>query len=292
MNLYDNSPYLTTDATGQPALDLRIRDVPPHEDATRLTGQHANGQPDGVHTGGPFRWQNEIWKPLDGRPYANYSFHYPTRELDALTALAGFAFVPKHWRHEYRNGRHWIVRPYAHLVGGPKLDWTWLTLDKVLALEQAILAIGRAGWELHEEPSLAFNPAPKWYDLYQIDFSNATNSCGNVRYNDDHDRFLTWLPYAGHQRLATLRGTGKQVMMDIWIKDIKAEHMRWRHVYASFYRPLDYCWLRMDQPYHLVDCPQPSWQHTHPHTWLLTETPLPPETVTRFELEHAWSVIE
>lgn len=82
-----------TEATPLP---LSIRDVGPHPDAVRLTGMRSDGLPDGVHTGGAWLWgQHGIFKPLDGRPYANAKNHYPTDELTVLELMAGQPLFPR-----------------------------------------------------------------------------------------------------------------------------------------------------------------------------------------------------
>ena len=89
---------------------LSIRDVSPSPGAVRLTGTRQDGLPDGMHTGGAWLCGEEVWKSLDGRPYANAECHYSTLEADVLEEMADKPLFPRNWRIEEANGRRFLVR--------------------------------------------------------------------------------------------------------------------------------------------------------------------------------------
>ena len=275
--------YATNDGRGQPALSIDIRYVPPDPAAIKLTGKHLDGVPEGMHTGGPYRWQDEVWKPLDARPYPNCDWHYPTDEMQALTELADIAFIPKVWRYEYRAGRHWIVRPYAMLYG-QELNFMNLRSEVLLELEQAIIEIGRRGWELNEEPTLGYCRSSK--QLHLIDFSAAQHNPPPLRFNDDHDRFLSWLKKIDHPQLANLRHNGRQALHDYMLAMLEDPN-HYTHAYASFHRPLG-SWARIEQPHVITHTDHPNWQNMTPHSWVLTTEPLPDAKIKSIELQLAW----
>jgi hypothetical protein len=110
--------------------------------------------PSGVHTGGAWELNGEIWKPLDGRPFANADCHLPTDELDCLETFAGMPLFPQNWRKETVNGRNFIVRQKGFLLPEDR------PFDKheALQIEMAIRYMNASGWELNDELVIAQDP--------------------------------------------------------------------------------------------------------------------------------------
>jgi len=99
--------------------------------------------PDGVHTGGAWLYNGEVWKPLDGRPWMNADCHIPTQEAEFLEAVAGQPFFPRNWRIEEANGRRFLVRPFAKILEPKAIDDATL-----LALAGAVKQVNAQCWEI------------------------------------------------------------------------------------------------------------------------------------------------
>ena len=75
---------------------IAVRDTPPLPGMVKIENKRADGVQDGIHTGSVWiNEANEVWKALDGRPYANCEFQYPTRELEFLKQFEGLAILPE-----------------------------------------------------------------------------------------------------------------------------------------------------------------------------------------------------
>lgn len=125
---------------------LSIRDVKPFPSAELLTGINPDGMPGGFHTGGAWKYGERVYKPLDGRPYANCPVHIETKEEQILTELADKAGFPQNWTVEEHNGRRFLVRNFA-TVASPDQPPTPKTL---LLIEEGIRIANRAGWEISD----------------------------------------------------------------------------------------------------------------------------------------------
>jgi hypothetical protein len=128
-------------------LPLSIREVKPHPLAVNYCGTRSDGLPDGFHTGGVYllkrNGNNLVYKPLDGRPCPNCDGHVPTMEAAALHALAGLPFFPRNWWIEERNGRRFLVRPWATIVHPRDLG-----LEMLWRIAEAVSAANRRQWEI------------------------------------------------------------------------------------------------------------------------------------------------
>jgi hypothetical protein len=135
---------------------LSIRDVSPGDGAVRLTGTHPSGIPDGIHTGGAWLLGNEVWKPLDGRPFSNSECQVQTREDEVLALMAGEPLFPRNWRVEERHGRRFLVRQKALII--PRdVPYSDLNKEHMLLVESGMRALNARGWETGEELGVAFD---------------------------------------------------------------------------------------------------------------------------------------
>jgi hypothetical protein len=288
-------PESQADKIPEGALPVSIRDVPPGKGAQRLTGETSSGLPSGVHSGGAWLWQGEVWKPLDGRPYMNCRFHYPTQEAECLAAMAGRPLFPRNWRVESRNGREWIVRKPAYLI--PE-DVPYADLDKeqILEVEKGVRELNRNHWEVGDHLALALDPDT--YQLFIYDLSTTTHRPdGRGAYQaDETDRIRKFFEACGADRLLDLRSNARKVTQlslesDDWEQRLERRRQGYEHVYASFSRPIDAMWASFPG--------DPIYEHTEganrnrsmPHTWVITKEPLSDEIMRRYELTWGWSLI-
>ena len=280
-------------------LPLTIRNVAPGTGFTCLTGLRPDGLPDGVHTGGAWLSPSgeEVWKPLDGRPYANADFHASTREADCLTMMAGQPGFPRNW--EIReagtvtaNGqtftRRWLVREKAH-VAKPN----GLKLRGLLQIEQGVRELNCRGWELGDILSAAVDRSGR---LFVLDLSAAWPSYEGTIF-DDESKILVWFEEMEAAKLAELRRMGRHVCSPgrLW----KEEDPHWPkrddgsadtsycHVYASRNRGVSSLWAEIPGA-HFVDG---DWNATGVWTWVVAREPLSELTLYRYELTWAWSPI-
>lgn len=181
------------------ALPLSIRDTGPHPQAVRITGNRPDGLPDGVHTGGAWLWQGEIFKPLDGRPYANCENHYPTQEAECLEVFGGQPFFPRNWRVEQHNGRRFLVRAFAKILE-PKA----IADETLLLLFAQVNKVNEGGWEIGDLISLGELNG----QLFIVDLSTAHPQRGKCAYAaDDSHHVQRYFELAGRQKLySRLRG--------------------------------------------------------------------------------------
>jgi hypothetical protein len=270
------------------ALPLSIRDVPPHPDAVRLTGKRPDGLPDGVHTGGAWLWNDEVYKPLDGRPYANCEYHYPTHEAECLEDMAGQPGFPRNWRIEEVNGRRFLVRPKCMTVP-LDIDYRSLNKEHLLYIENAVRLLNRAGWEINDPISLAVDP--DHYKPFILDLS-AAQKLPNVGccVADDSNRIERLFEDCGADLLVKLRRNARKIVATCkWL----IEHPRHRHVYGSFSRPIDGLWASIPHNPQFVHA-EPgaaNWTECIPHTWVVTVEPLDDNTINHYELRWGWSPV-
>jgi hypothetical protein len=193
--------YPTGTATSQiddsVELPLAIRDIPPAPDATRLTERNAYGYDEGLHTGGAWLYAGDVFKPLDGRPYANANFHVHTQEAKVLREMAGTPLFPVNWRMIRIKGRNFIVRPYS-------LVWPYnlhLTRADAAMVVVAVAALNKRGWEVNDWITLGKDPTGT---LFLLDLSAAQfRSPQNPRAfrADDRDRVERFLETCGYKDL-------------------------------------------------------------------------------------------
>lgn len=268
---------------------LNIRDVGPHPDAKRLTGTNGNGLPSGVHTGGAWLWEGEVWKPLDARPYLNCPCHYPTDELECLELMAGEPLFPRNWRREERNGRAFVVRDEAYLIPDD-MPHKELDVEQILMIERAVRNLNRKHWEIGDEIALAMDR--KTYELFLYDLSNAHPQNGRGCYAADEEwRVTRFFEACGLDFLVALRNNAHQVAVDLVISDLDAYRTGYDHVYASFNRPVSLLWASIPGDPILRHEAAASWRDATPHTWVLTREPLPEDVLKRYELKWGWNPI-
>jgi len=270
-------------------LPLSIRDVSPSPDAVRLTGKSPNGLPSGVHTGGAWLWAGEVWKPLDGRPYANSPNHYSTREAEVLELMAGKPLFPRNWRVEERNGRRFLIRKKAYIIPDD-FDYkdVFTSTDKVLMVEAAVRELNRNKWEIGDDIALAVDPDT--YELFLYDLSVAHLQDGQGCYRADEEwRIRNFFKACGAERLLKLRQNAFHVVSSIDF--IMERGGGFCHVYASFNRPVSPIWADIPGEPKFVHNDWADWAESIPHTWIVVKEPLPDEILKRYELRWGWSPI-
>ncbi len=256
---------------------LSIRDIAPTANAIRLTGTRIDGLPDGYHTGGAWLVGDEVWKPLDGRPYANCPNHYSTLEDIALEEMADQPCFPRNWRVEECNGRRFLVRPKA-IVITPKE----LLPSQALKIEQAVRSLNRAGWEIGDAISLGLCPVARQYFI--MDLSNAHRM---IR-ADDQWRIEALFKDADLDHLAHLRRNAHEALCGLeFAGNIPAGY---GHIYASFSRPLN-DWAYIPDAVYLYPSERPNKGAGIPHTWVVTSESLGAGILQRYELHWGWSPI-
>jgi hypothetical protein len=273
--------------TNDTALPISIRDVSPCPDAVRLTGTRPDGLPDGVHTGGAWLLPDgNVWKPLDGRPYANCDHHYPTREAECLEVMADRPMFPRNWWIIHRNGRSWLVRNKAWVFGQcPELSLKDLKLEQLLQVEQGVRDLNQHHWEIGDNISIALDEA---YNLFILDLSCAGEIHGTGIYvADDEWRILRFFDDVGATRLRRRREKARHVVSDL---KFIVEHRGFHHVYASYNRPISSMWASIPGAVYVHE-DHPNWEDATPHTWVITQQPLDTDMIARYELSWGWSPI-
>lgn len=160
---------------------ISIRDVSPGPGAVRMTGTRAGGGSDGLHTGGAWLYENKVWKPLDGRGYANSPIHIETQEEECLVALQGKPLFPKNWEIRELNGRRFVVRDKVQTFPGGGLT---LTLKQLQDVQKSISQMNKAGWAINDDVVLGRDRRGQ---LFIVDLSNAsytTNKSGPGKADD------------------------------------------------------------------------------------------------------------
>lgn len=275
-------------------LPLTIRDVRPAPYAIRLTGQRADGLPNGFHTGGAWLVDDEVWKPLDGRPYANCEYHYPTDEVEALEAIAGEPLFPRNWRIEEANDRRFLVRKRAHIIG-QDVEYHDLSKEQVLLVEQGIREFNRRGWEVNDEIQLGIDPDT--YDLFLVDLSTACYRPPEQRKGcyapNDERRIFCFFKECGCDWLVTLREAAYRVIshMEDLLERARKRCEGFVHIYGSFNRPISSLWASFPCEVYFVDNERANWEKAIPHTWVVSQEPLDDETIRRYELTWGWSPV-
>jgi hypothetical protein len=260
-------------------IPLSMGDVGPGPGAERLEVPEAwHGKPEGVHTGGPWLFEGEVWKPLDAKWFYNAPYRVPTQEEEVLEEMAGKPFFPRNWRVEERNGRRWLVRAEAVIVPPDRLG-----KEQRLELEQAVRELNRQGWTIGDEIVVGICREDLQYFI--VDLSAATRD----PVADDFRWVFRFFEAAGYKWLVNLRWNAHQLIYGLdWLEEHPESG---EHVYASFNRPVSPTWANLP-----VGTLYKSQQRDHgaaiPHTWIVTEEPLPEDKVKKLELTWAWSPLE
>ena len=267
-------------------LPLETRNIKPHKDAEKLgNGYRADGLPDGVHTGGVYRLNDEIWKPLDGRPYMNADFVCPTLEAEFLEAMSDLPSFPKNWRVEIANGRKWLVRKEAIVLD--EKDYRDLAKDIILQIEQDVMECNRRGWEVNDAFQIAFDKES--YQYFILDCSSAQRMTGSCAYAaNEFDRIMRFFRLCGYESLVKLRQNARSLLspLEFGEKHPEARDGNYKHVYASFNRPFSLMWARLDQD---VILEHQRRSDGVPHTWVVTQERLPESKMYDYELTWAYS---
>jgi len=267
------------------SFNLEIRDVAPGDSAVRLTGTRADGLPDGIHTGGAWLFEGEVWKPLDGRPYMNAQCHVPTEEAECLAEVEGDLF-PRNWRVEERNGRRFLVRPEASVVGSA-CDWTDIPEALALRVEAAIYRMNALGWELGDEITLA-RARGEWF---VVDLS-AAHRVAAPWTADDRTQVARFLTRCGMGWLVKVRDRARHALsIANQARLLAGGGDRFLHIYASFNRPMSPAWARFPVEVEYVHNERADWGEAIPWTWVLSSDPIPAEKLASYELRTGWPVI-
>lgn len=270
-------------------LPLETRSIKPHKNAEKLkNGYRVDGLPDGVHTGGVYRWQGEIWKPLDGKPYANADFVCATLEAKFLVEMQDLPSFPKNWRGEISNGRKWLVRKEAIILD--EKDYRNLDKDVILQIEQDVIEANLRGWEINDAFQIAFDK--DLYIYFILDCSSAHKMSGTGAYAaNEFDRIMRFFKLCGYESLAKLRQNARHLLspLEFCEKHPEAWDGDYKHVYASFNRPLSLIWARFDCD---VITEHQNRDAGVPFTWIVTQEPLPESKLYDYELTWAYSRID
>lgn len=226
-----------------PTYPLWIRDRRPWDSSVwlKFNGYRHDGLLDGIHSGGVWlhtRTQ-EVWKPLDGKPFANAEVHVTTNEDTCLEALAGRPGFPRNWRietHTQTNGSESIERRYLVRPKCVVLDKDGITLDMALAVERAVRGMNQAGWLLNDPVSVACDP---WTgEPFILDLSVAAFTTVQEPWAWGHNdlyRIPKWLDWAGQAELVSLRDAGRKAVLDLLCQsaDDTWPGREWEHVYVD-----------------------------------------------------------
>jgi hypothetical protein len=266
---------------------LSIRDVPPHPDALRLTvRQPISGRPDGCHTGGAWLWEERVYKPLDGRPFANCEYHVSTYEAECLDALADKPFFPRNWAVEERNGRRFLVRAAARIVRPDELSFT-----ELVSLEGSVREANEMGWEIGEEITIAEDPHRQFF-IVDLSAAHRVSFQGRADAND-LQRLTDYATQAGAAGAMLLAIRSRAALALERMDEYERYSQRFEYVYASFHRRV-YCFPD-SIPHALVqsDIFAADFREGIPWTWIVTNQRLDQSlvdlralTLARWPLEH------
>lgn len=252
-------------------------------------GLNLNGLPEGCHTGGPFYLPSHpdlIWKPLDALPYVNCTVRCATREDEALKVAEGLAGFGDGVT-VIQNGRRWLVRKRAHVVGiGNDADPRSLDIAEVLALEADIKAFNRRGWIIDDHLSVAIDAES--YNLFVLDLSSA-QPMSVPHFCHDEDKWMDWLKAMRFTTLYELRRAAKNIVHGrggIITALSDPADLDYTHVYGSYNRPFSFAWAEPIDAKLVQTVPS---QGNPMHTWVVTKEPLPADYCKRYELRFGWS---
>lgn len=282
---------------------LELGDISPGTDFTRMEpGKRADGLPDGLHTGGTWLSpDNEVWKPLDAKPYPNAERRRETDEARCLSEMTGAPGHPDNWRVEECNGRQWLVRPFCYLWPQNRDKLIKPKLHVFLMVEQAIFEMNARGWEYSDLPQLAYDP--NRHEWFLLDHSAAFKpETWQHNYYGDREQVLRWFDLMGLEHIAELRRRGHHVHHAIQLPDFNdpaqepynvldafypaGEDRRRQHVYLyiSALRPLG-SWCKINGSKFLRGDLSKT---PHVHTWVASAHLLDQEVLDSYELTFAY----
>ncbi|MBN1934605.1 MAG: hypothetical protein JW934_08060 [Anaerolineae bacterium] len=272
---------------------LAIRDMPPALEFVRMG--HENPR-EGFHTGGPFMSSDgkEVWKPLDGRLFANADSHIPTRELDALALMANQPGFPANWRveqtqHEIEGKtytRRWLVRPNC-IIAQPiesVHQVPILTLDQVLEVERGMREFNRRGWEINDPivAGLDWGNKPFIVDL------SAAAPIAPCWKPDENWRVRQWMQEVGFSRLALLRHLAEEMVSDVVFAQVWGYRFWCGHVYVI---DDDQKWDKPDDVLRMRCSAEEAEKlaFLKGKDWVMTPDPLPQAVQDKNRTTWAWS---
>ncbi len=268
--------------TGQ-HFPISLRDVSPHPDAERLTGTTPDGLPSGVHSGGAWKLNGYVYKPVDVQPSMGCGYHVFSQELEVLLAMKGQPLFPHNWWVERHNSRTFIVRASAWIFGDD-LDYEYIDRDKALYVERGIMNLNAHGWEVNEGSiPLAMSAGPG-YQIFVYDMSAAQRMTGSGAFAaDERDKVLRFFGECGQTWLAKFRRNARKVYGDCILNpDIEGPG----YVYASMSRPT---WIGINIPgATFVHVMKPDFHEAIPFTWIVTPEPLSDDYLRRTEFMYGW----
>jgi hypothetical protein len=261
---------------------IAIRDVAPHPDAVRLTGTTPNGLPSGVHTGGAWKLNGYVYKPVDVQPSMGCGYHIFSQEVEVLLEMTGQPLFPRNWWLERRNDRTFIVRAVAWIFP-EDIDYENIDRDDALMVERGVMGLNARGWEINDGIPLAMSAGPE-YTLFAYDMSAAQRMTGSGAYAaDERSNVIEFFDRCGQTWLAKLRRNARKVFTD-HILDPDMSGLP--YVYSSMYRPL---WIGVNVPdATYIHVMRPSLSEAIPHAWILTPQPLNDDYLRRHEFEYGW----
>lgn len=258
--------------------DLSIRAVKPHDDAERI-GSQDNGN--GTHTGGAWLYNDEVYKPLDGRPFMNATCHVPTFEVEMLEELSGQSMFPQNWRIEVLNHRRWLVRQRAIILPTDFPYSELLNDSDLVMIENAVRSANRAGWQIGDELQIGYDSKHFCYFFYDLSAaSKSTNA-------DDSQHFRNFRRDANYTWFNKLQANTSYAFSEAMLLHKITPH----YIYASMSRPLS-SWFRPDIDRDMFVVLQghcrANMQDAMPHSWVCSEIPISQTQVKAYELTLAY----
>jgi hypothetical protein len=254
-----------------PTYPLGLRDTPPGPGYVRMPiSPH-----EGFHTGGPWLHPDQpdvIWKPLDARPFAPVLV--ATREAEVLELLADQPGFPSNWQLDERNGRRWLIRRRAVVLGPVEPP----TRGEAFTIEAALRILNAAGWSMHDHVTVARDPDTS--AVFVLDLSAAAPE-PIARFRSDSQAWCRWVREVGYSDLADLRVAARKLAGVLRV--LHPERRDLKHIYACTGADL-------------VELPAGALlevsRDPRAGAWLLAGDPLDDATCERLGLEWGWSLTE
>jgi hypothetical protein len=275
-------------------LPVIMRENRPTNYSILIMNNRPDGLPDGVHCGA---WQDaetgKVWKSLYGRPFINAEVIVRTQEDEFLAEFADLFYFPKNWEVKQSNNLSWLVRDEA-ITLAPE-EYKDLDNETILDIEQVIYKVNDRGWAINDYIALLIDK--KTYNLFIGDLSCAYPD----KEADDWIYIEKFFNLCLRENLVKLRNNASHVLHELRYETIMhktrgeakeiphEELMQYKHIYASFNRPISGNWANLEGT--LYRHCEPSWGqgHTEPWTWVVTKEPLGDSQVKSYELQWGWS---
>jgi hypothetical protein len=237
---------------------------------------------EGIHTGGLWRSPDgeQVWKPLDARPYPNSDCRVPTLEADCLSQMKGQPGFIENWSIQQANGRWWIVRPYCKVVGQtfPVEHVTQVMIDQV---EIAVRMLNAHHWEALQCDDLTVAIDPQTQLPFLLDLSNAHPKTPQGNWKaDDSNSLYKWMRSIEWGRIAELRQHGQSLLHSKeWLNltRFNEQYELHKHVY------------RLEQI--ITVSIEGMFVSYKDQTWWVLPFCLTPEQCDQYRTEWAWSPV-